>query len=156
MSLLGTSEANAGNTYDYASSCPSKGYDKAGKGTADAWGFYLCECVSYAASKLTQNGVAFKNSYTKSKNTVKWGNASNWSAAATTAGVPQDSTPKVGDVAWFSYGHVAWVDQVTKDKKGVVTSIDISEYNYGYPKDPYKYNTRSIKPTSVSKFIHFK
>ena len=139
----------AGNTYDYMSVCPASGYDNVGKpGRPDKWDFFQCECTSYVADKLNEKGVPFGNSY---KN-VKWHDASNWVVAAKSVGISVDANPKIGDVAWFSYGHVAYVDSV--DSTGNVT---ISEYNYNYPKKPYLYNSRSInKGTSAypKHFIH--
>ena len=152
MFLIGISEANAGNTYKFKSDCPNPA---GGKMVKDDWDFYKCECVSFAAYKLNQIGVAFKNDYKK----VHFGPATNWSTAAQSAGISQDSTPKVGDIAWFnsSRGHVAYVEKLNtvtgKDGKTTVSTIDIVEYNYT---TSYDYSTRTIKPNTVSKFIHFK
>lgn len=135
--------AMAGNTYNYANNCPANG----GKGKIDAWQFYQCECVSYGADKLNEKGIAFNNNY---KN-VKWGSAINWINAAKAARISYNTSPKRGDIAWFSYGHVAYVDSV--DSKGNVT---LSEYNYSPPYG-YKYSTRTVKKGSTSYpryFIH--
>lgn len=53
------------------------------------------------------------------------GNAENWYSNISKSKV------KAGDVAIFSYGHVAYVDSVNKDKKKNVVSVNISEWNYG-------------------------
>jgi surface antigen len=140
MTVVGN--AIARDTYDYDSSCPKNG----GKMNVDKWNFYQCECTSYSTDKMNEHSVKMMNSY---KN-VHWGNASNWVTAAAAAKVSYNSSPKNRDIAWFSYGHVAYVESV--DSKGNVT---ISEYNYN-PK--YDYNTRTIKKGSSSYpkyFIHF-
>ena len=129
--------------YPFAGECPSP---SGGGLRVDPWNFYKCECTSYVASRLNRRGVPFTNQY----KSPRWGNASNWSNAATNAGIPQDDsnvTPKWGDVAWFSSGHVAYVERVLPNG-----TIDISEYNYG---SRHGYGTRNIKTSSVSKFIHF-
>jgi len=129
--------------YPFAGECPNP---SGGAMRVDPWNFYKCECTSYVASKLNRRGVPFSNQYKISR----WGNASNWSNAAKAAGIPQDDsnvTPRFGDVAWFSSGHVAYVERVLSNG-----TIDISEYNYSSRHD---YGTRNIKTSSVSKFIHF-
>ena len=130
----------AGDTYNYKKDCPAAGP----KNIPDKWNFYKCECTSYVADKLNEDGVKFSNSYKK----IKWGNASNWKSAAKNAGFSVNNTAKKGAVAWFS-GHVAYVDRV--DGKKVI----LSEYNYNPPWG-YKYSTREINATSVSSFLHIK
>jgi surface antigen len=140
FSMALTGIAISGNTYDYQAYCPKNG----GKMVIDKWSFYQCECTSYAADKLNEKGVKFYNYY---KGT-KWGWASNWVNAAKSAGISYNTTPKRGDVAWFSYGHVAFVESVDSKQ-----NITISEYNYS----SYKYTTRTISRTASSYpryFIH--
>ena len=129
--------------YPFVGECPNP---SGGAMRVDPWNFYKCECTSYVASKLNRRGVPFSNQY----KIPRWGNASNWSNAAKAAGIPQDDsnvTPRFGDVAWFSSGHVAYVERVLSNG-----TIDISEYNY---ESRHGYGTRNIKTSSVSKFIHF-
>jgi hypothetical protein len=86
---------------------------------------------------------------------VHWGDASNWRAAAVSAGVMVDKTPTRGSVAWWaagsagsSRGHVAWVQRVTD------SAITIEEYNY---LSRGMYDTRTIQRSSSlwpSGFIH--
>ena len=144
VAMSGT--ALAGDTYDYKSICP-KYHDY-----ADKWSFYTCECTSYAADKMNEHGVKLNNSY-KQPSRHYWSDASNWINAAKAAGVSYNTSPKNRDIAWFSYGHVAYVESV--DSKD---TISISEYNYYYPKNPYIYSTRSIKKGTSAYpkyFIHF-
>jgi len=138
MAAAGTGIAS--DTYDYASSCP-KYPDR-----VDKWNFYTCECTSYSADKMNEHGVSLNNYYKG----VHWGNAGNWINAAKQAGISYNTSPKHRDIAWFSYGHVAYVESV--DSSGNIT---VSEYNYG---SRYDYGTRSIKKGSSSYpkyFIHF-
>ena len=131
------------DTYEYRGVCPTP---DGGKRILDKWNEWICECTSYAADKLNERGVPFTSRY---KN-VRWRSAGNWTNAATLAGVPYNKTPRRGDVAWFKYGHVAYVEAV--DSYGDVT---ISEYNFGAPHD---YHTRTIKRGNwsyPSYFIHF-
>jgi CHAP domain len=131
------------DTYEYRGVCPTP---DGGKRILDKWNEWICECTSYAADKLNERGVPFTARY---KN-VLWKNAGSWINAATLAGVPYNTTPQRGDVAWFKYGHVAYVEAV--DSYGDVT---ISEYNFGNPHD---YHTRTLNRGSwnyPSYFIHF-
>src|SRR5664279_2318827 len=117
-----SSDATVG-TDDY----PSKLRSAAQDSLVDPWLFYNRECTSFVAWRLTHDaGVPFGNYYLG----VHWGNASNWSYAASQVGVPVDGKADVGAVAWWakgspgsSRGHVAWVMAKT------ATSITVEEYN---------------------------
>ncbi|KIM06612.1 MAG: hypothetical protein KU38_12675 [Sulfurovum sp. FS08-3] len=116
---------------------------------ADKFNFYKCECTSYVAWKITQNGIKFLNSGTEVNGVWKathFGNANNWDNAAKSIGLSVDKTPKVGDIAVWETMHVAYVESVNND--GTVT---ISEYNKNYD---HKYTTRNIKITAIDNFIH--
>jgi len=131
------------DTYNYRGVCPTP---DGGKQILDKWYEWICECTSYAADKLNERGVPFTARYKG----VLWRNAGGWLNSATLAGVPHNKTPRRGDVAWFAYGHVAYVEAV--DSYGDVT---ISEYNWGHPHD---YHTRTVtKGTKAypGYFIHF-
>jgi surface antigen len=141
--VLATLNAVAIDTYNYKGVCPSP---NGGKRILDKWYEWECECTSYVADKLNERGVPFHARY---KN-VLWKGAGTWINAATAGGVPYNKTPPRGDVAWYAYGHVAYVDAV--DSYGDVT---ISEYNWGVPHD---YHTRTINRGAKSYpnyFIHF-
>jgi len=131
------------DTYIYRGVCPTP---DGGKQILDKWNEWICECTSYVADRLNDRGVPFTSRY---KN-VRWKSAGNWINAATQAGVPYDTTPRIGDIAWFYYGHVAYVEAV--DSYGDVT---ISEYNWGVP---HGYHTRTIARGVYAYpkyFIHF-
>lgn len=105
---------------------------------ADTWGELSRECVSFVAFRLhDRNGFD-----------MTWhGDASLWQSNAS-GYFPIDNTPAVGAVAWFSYGHVAWVEAIPDSQH-----VTIEEYNYS---SPYNYDERTILTSSVSSFIHFK
>ena len=105
--------ANSGNA-----SCPSAKINN--RQYADAWGMYVCECVSYVAWRVD-------NAY---GNMPYWGgrgNANQWLSNARNAGIPTGSTPKVGAVGVTSsgpFGHVVWVEAVSGNR------VYVSQYNY--------------------------
>ena len=140
---VGIANSLATDTYNYRGVCPTP---NGGKRILDKWYEWECECTSYVADKLNERGVPFHARY---KN-VLWKGAGTWINAATLAGVPYNKTPRIGDVAWWSHGHVAYVGAV--DSYGDVT---ISEYNWGVRWD---YHTRTINRGANAYpdyFIHF-
>jgi len=140
---LATMNILANNSYNYRAVCP---YPNGGKKIVDRWGEWECECTSYAADKLNERGVPFRWNYRN----VNWEAAGNWIHAANLTRTPYNKMPRRGDVAWWSFGHVAYVDAV--DSYGNVT---LSEYNWGWN---HNYNTRTLKRGTSSYptyFIHF-
>ena len=108
--------------YPFAGSCPGS-KDR----FIDQWGMYSCECVSYAAYKVSSTYG----------NMPYWGgrgNAKQWVSNARAAGFKVSSIPKAGTVG-ISYsgpdGHAVWVERVSGNR------VYISQYNYGYPKGSY-------------------
>lgn len=104
----------------------------------DNWGMYNRECVSFVAWAL-----ASRNHFNV------WpslGSASSWASRAHRKGYRVDTTPAPGAVAWFSIGHVAYVQQV----KGA--NVYLEEYNWDYTGH---YHTRTIPASQVTRFIHF-
>jgi surface antigen len=107
--------------------------------TLDNWKEWNRECTSFVAWRLHS-----KNSFEMPFND----NAINWKARALSMGYTVNSTPAVGSVAWFNYGHVAWVESVNNN--GTVT---IEQYNADYTG---RYSEMVIAASSVSSYIHFK
>ncbi len=92
---------------------------------ADKWYFFQGQCTSWVAYRLNElNGISFNNYY-RQPSGQRWGGAVNWGSAARNAGIPVNGTPALGSVAWYSYGHVAYVEKVNSP-----TSVVISEMNY--------------------------
>jgi len=114
---------------------------------ADKWYFYRGQCTSWLAYRLSQlNGFAFSNYY---GGQGRWGNADNWGPQARSLGITVNATPALGSIAWYSSGHVAYVEQVNSP-----TSIVISEMNYDGDNG---FRVQSITPTSgywPTGFIH--
>ncbi|MFJ3777546.1 FG-GAP-like repeat-containing protein [Streptomyces sp. NPDC090075] len=105
----------------------------------DDWGYYNRECTSFVAWRLhSQNGFEMPRAI---------GNASGWGTWASNHGYTVNTTPAVGSVAWWSSGHVAWVEAVNG------SNVTIEEYNFNFT---HNYNERTIAANSVSGFIHFK
>lgn len=115
--------------------------------SADKWGFFQGQCVSWVAYRLNSlSGVPMSNLTYKGQH---WSGAFNWGAAARRAGIRVDSTPKRGSVAWYS-NHVAFVERVNANG-----SVLISEMNHD--------NHNGFALTTISRsyrwpkgFIHFK
>jgi peptidoglycan DL-endopeptidase CwlO len=105
---------------------------------ADTWNMLNRECVSYAAFRASQRGG----------DPSGWGNANQWPSAARAAGVPVDSSPRVGDVAISmigAYGHAMYVEGVSGN------TVYVSQYNYEMEG---LYSTMTISTSGLS-FIHF-
>ena len=114
---------------------------------ADKWYFYRGQCTSWAAYRLSQlNGFAFGNYY---GGKGRWGNADNWGPQARSLGITVNSTPALGSIAWYSSGHVAYVEQVNS-----ATSVVISEMNYDSDNG---FRVQTVTPASgywPTAFIH--
>jgi surface antigen len=147
------------STDDYGySTCPANDsgckkftYDKGGVvyGESDPWGYYLRNCTSYVAWKITQEFPSVKIG--------DWGNAENWAAALHKAGYSYDSTPRVGDIAVWGkevaggYGHVAYVASVTK---GIATFDEYNVAETGAFTDSYTSANHPGGPTKPDWYIH--
>jgi surface antigen len=104
----------------------------------DSWNELNRECVSFVAWRLSD-----RNNYS----VTGYGSAINWKQEALNNHIPVDNTPAVGAVAWFSYGHVAYVDAVNG------SNVDLEEYNYDYAGDWHQ--RLNFAASSVTNFIHF-
>ncbi|HET7013871.1 MAG TPA: CHAP domain-containing protein [Streptosporangiaceae bacterium] len=112
----------AAKYYGYPYSNPPACTDH-GACIADKWLFFQGQCTSWVAYRLNQlNGIAFSNSF---GGDGRWSDASNWGPHARALGITVNGTPAVGSVAWYSAGHVAYVEKVNSP-----TSVVISEMNY--------------------------
>jgi surface antigen len=109
----------------------------------DPWRFYNRECTSFVAWRLNSvNGVAFNDYYRG----PRWGDAQYWGGVAQSLGIPVDSTPVRGAVAWEPSGdHVAWVADVRSNG-----TVDIEEYNEHLNGT---YDTRNVAASSFE-YIH--
>ncbi len=142
LAVFSLNSAYAAHNSEYVSAiggtCPS-----AGVYVDDQWNFYRCECTSYVAWKLNNDGINFHNQYKG----VHFSDAKTWKAAAENVSIPVDDTPRAGDVAWWdkgTWGHVAYVESVNADG-----SVNISEYNNSLD---HSYTTRNI--STADAYIH--
>lgn len=145
-SASGPQKASSSYGYPYpgAPDCPEFGSSSRGC-VLDKWGFYQGQCTSWVAYRLNQrSALPFKNDY-KGQH---FGSAERWGAAARRAGITVNGKPAVGAVAWYSDGHVAYVEQISP-------AVVISEMNFDYHNG---FRTTTIKPGShwPTAFIHFK
>lgn len=122
------------------------GYPWAGVGfpntSADPWGMYKRQCVSYTAWKVWKSGrhMPYWGGY---------GNANQWDDNARRAGIQVDGNPRVGDVAVSNsgyYGHVMYVEAVYDDG-----TIYVSQYNANWSGS---YSEARVNIGSLV-FIHF-
>jgi surface antigen len=120
----------------------------------DPWGFYTDYCTSFAAFRLSQEGVTLHGATLRGPNgkTAFFGNGGSWDAAAASIGYVVDSHPTVGSIAvwhggedhaWWG-GHVAYVMAV--DGAGNAT---VEEYNWS---NYLRYGQRT---TRAPRYIHF-
>lgn len=112
----------------------------------DPWGMYNRECVSYVAWKV----------YQKNGHMPYWGNipanARDWPRNAINAGYATGSTPRVGSAGVIyggPYGHIVWVDSINDNG-----TINISQYNYGYPSGQFS-QMYNVSPKTYDIFIYF-
>src|SRR3989475_10695912 len=77
----------------------------------DPWGFYTGYCTSFAAFRLSQEGVRLHGASLQGPNgkTAFFGNGGTWDAAAASIGYGVDSHPTAGSVAvWPGGGDGGW------------------------------------------------
>src|SRR5207247_902379 len=127
------------------------------RGTAnqlDRWGFYTGYCTSFAAFRLSQEGVVLHGATLQGPNgkSAFFGNGGTWDAAAASIGYVVDAHPTVGSVAvwhggedgaWWG-GHVAYVMAVDAAGKAIVEEYNWSNY--------LRYGQRT---TQAHRYIHF-
>ena len=125
--------AVAGNSYACVSGSGYKGTDpyNVSRFSVRATDGSLHSCTSYAAYRLY-----YSNPYMPSIS--NFDSAQYWaSQAVSRVGATINSTPKVGDIAWWdatgvpAVGHVAYVDSVTYSTSGALASIKVSDDNAG-------------------------
>jgi len=120
----------------------------------DPWGFYTGYCTSFAAFRLSQEGVRLHGASLQGPNgkTAFFGNGGTWDTAAASIGYVVDSHPTVGSVAvwhggedgaWWG-GHVAYVMAVDNAGNAIVEEYNWSNY--------LRYGQRTVR---AHRYIHF-
>ena len=141
--LIGSFLASAPPAYAGTDDYPAKWRDIPIDSVFDTWRMYNRECTSFVAFRLSsRNGfeMPFHN------------DAGGWGADARARGYTVDTKPAPGAVAWWSYGHLAWVEAVNADG-----SVVTEEYNWrvgGVPDGAY--HRRTIAASAPTGYIHFK
>lgn len=122
---------------DYPDVAPGYWKSSAINAKVDTWGHFNRQCTSFVSFRLSsRNGFE-----------MPWhSDAENWGTLVS----PEilTSTPAVGAVAWWSSGHVAWVEAVNG------SDVTIEEYNV--PANSGLYNRRTISASNPTGYIHFK
>ena len=88
--------------------------------------YFYRECVDFVAWRLNRDAGVTSAPWlwTWTTLTPSGGNAYQWKRAWLNKGWPTSTTPIAGSVAWYSYGHVAYVKSVNGD--GTIT---VEDYN---------------------------
>lgn len=108
----------------------------------DSWGMYARQCVSYTAWRIASSG----------RSMPYWGgrgNANQWDDNARAAGIPVDTTPRVGSIAVINsgtYGHVMYVERINGNG-----TIRVSQYNAAFDG---RYSEADVTTAGLV-FIHF-
>jgi len=144
--FIGILVVSTGTVFGYST---GDDYPYRGQGDGiDPWNFYKGQCTSFVAWCLnSRNGVKFTNQY---GGVSRWGNAKEWGGVAESLGIEVDMNPAVGSIAWHNrntYGHVAWVKEVSGNK------VTVEEYNH-VAADTF--GTRTIDKSTFTGFIHIK
>jgi surface antigen len=105
----------------YSGSDGPYGYDVGENG---AW--IPHNCTSYVAFRFNQIMGAYDSRYNMFGNASEWGTR----VLANVPGSSYDVIPRVGDIAQWDYGHVAWVDRVELNASGDVLWFAVSDDNY--------------------------
>lgn len=103
-------------------------------------------CTNYVAYRLIHNGL--EATFDSSKLANGRGGAAAWKARALEQGIAVDGSPRAGDIAWWSYGHVAYVERVNLDG-----SVVISEDSA--PGGPFAWRKVTVKAGWPTAFLHF-
>lgn len=131
--------SSGGEGDDYNPKWKSMGKDD----TTDPWGYYIRECVSFVANRLSNLGV-------DSSLFSQLGDGRQWVSAS----VPHRSKPKAGDVAVYGPGskfgnHVAIVTSTNGD------GYSEEGYNFGNPPNGKYYKMPGLKNSDATTFLDF-
>lgn len=118
------------------------------------------ECVSYVGWKINEryglsitditnhnffwNHMPGPNGLGNSSN--RWGSATNWRSQANDLGYAYTNEPEVGSIAWWDFGHVAYVEELLPNNQ-----IRITEYNLNFD---HIFTERIISRNNPTGYIH--
>lgn len=146
-------------------------FEYKGVGMVDPWSFYVGECTSWVAYRLTRAGIPFGNDSGGTLDyqlnppgkwpctgAFKWSHAHCWddrarawnNSARKASGldVSVSATPSVGSVAQWDtgeYGHVAYVEAVSNDGSTItISEMNWNNYSSSGRSEWCKHGTRTI------------
>ena len=110
--------------------------------------YYYRECVDFVAWKLNVDAGSTKApfKYNWFNLTPSGGNAYQWKYAWTKKGWPTSTVPVAGAVAWYSYGHIAYVKSVNADG-----SITVEDYNQS---GMHQYDIRTVPANDAQLYLY--
>ena len=110
--------------------------------------YFYRECVDFVAWRLNRDAGSFSAPflYTWSTLTPTGGNAYQWKYAWQKQGWPTSTTPVAGAVAWYSYGHIAYVKSVNAD--GTIT---VEDYNQS---GMHQYDIRTVAANDAQLYLY--
>lgn len=110
--------------------------------------YFYRECVDFVAWRLNRDAGVTSAPWlwTWSTLTPSGGNAYQWKRAWIKQGWPTSTTPIAGSVAWYSYGHVAYVKSVNGD--GTIT---VEDYNQS---GMHIYEQRVVPETDAQLYLY--
>ena len=126
----------------YSGECPGSGYGKSASVPGKFSNFHNCTC--YVAYKLAASSPT--SSFTGLGDAVSWkANAAarysqgvrivdGRSSSGAITGISRANGPRGGDIAWWSFGHVAYVNDVLYDSHNNIYSVELTEDTYGLGK----------------------
>ena len=110
--------------------------------------YFYRECVDFVAWRLNRDAGSFTAPflYNWSTLTPTGGNAYQWKYAWQKQGWPTSTTPVAGSVAWYSYGHIAYVKQVNADG-----TIVVEDYNQS---GMHQYDIRTVPANDAQLYLY--
>ena len=110
--------------------------------------YFYRECVDFVAWRLNRDAGSTKAPflYDWSTLTPTGGNAYQWKYAWQKQGWETSTTPVAGSVAWYSYGHIAYVKSVNAD--GTIT---VEDYNQS---GMHIYDIRDVAPNDAQLYLY--
>ena len=110
--------------------------------------YFYRECVDFVAWRLNRDAGSLSAPflYNWSTLTPTGGNAYQWKYAWTKKGWPTSTVPVAGAVAWYSYGHIAYVKSVNAD--GTIT---VEDYNQS---GMHMYDIRTVAANDAQLYLY--
>jgi surface antigen len=110
--------------------------------------YFYRECVDFVAWRLNRDAGSYSApfKYVWSNLTPSGGNAYQWKRAWQKNGWETSTTPVAGAVAWYSYGHVAYVKSVNGD--GTIT---VEDYNQS---GMHVYDIRTVPENDAQLYLY--